>query len=99
LGIKQSRARSEKRKKKKVKESGYPIFSSGGETYHYLGRSIQRGNSGAAKPYIRKQMEELIASGEVGVRKAGKGKKKIYFRDGKSIVVTEDLKTVITFMD
>jgi len=44
-------------------------------------------------------MEELIASGEVGVRKAGKGKKKIYFRDGKSIVVTEDLKTVITFMD
>ena len=73
-------------------------MSSGSESDHYLKRSIQRGGNGAAKPYSRKQIKKKISAGEVNEEKAGKRKKKIFFKDGSKIVVSQDYKTAITYM-
>jgi hypothetical protein len=98
LGVKQYKRRKEKRDKKEAKKLGQAI-SSGGESIHYLERSMQRGGSGAAVPCSRKQVRELIATGEVEVTQNGKNKIMLHFGDGRRIIVSKNLKTVITYMD
>lgn len=98
MSVKQYKRRNEKRRKKEAKEFGISI-STGRESGHYLGRSLERGSSGGAISFSRKKVRKLIATGEVNTRKVGKKKIALYFRDGRRIIVSENLKTVITYMD
>lgn len=97
MAVKQYKKRNLKSEKKKLKKIG--SISTGRESMHYLGRSIERSVGGAAVPYSRKKLRRLIAAGELKEVKSGKNKVQLSFRDGRRIIVSKDLKIVITYMD
>ena len=98
MGFRQNKSRQAKSFKKALKKSDKPLMSSISESVHYLKRSIQRGDNGAAEPYSRKQIKKMIVAGEVKIKKTGKRKKKIFFKDGSQIVVSKNYKIAITYM-
>ena len=97
MGFRQNKSRQAKSFKKDLKKSGKPMMSFGGESPHYLKRSMERGDSGAAVLYSRRQIKKMIVAGEVKIKKAGK-RKKIFFKNGSKIIVSQDYKTAITYM-
>jgi len=98
LGHKHQMKRKDRNVKKQMRESKLPIMSSGGETGHYIKRSIQRRESGALLPYSRRQIEKMIAAGEVDIRKAGRQKTEIFFRNGVRMIVSKNFKKAITYI-
>ena len=84
--------------KKKAKEKASLLSSSGGESNHYVFRSVSR--SGFFKPIRKKIIKKEIKSGYFGLKKLTRGRFLITnYKTGDKQVVSKNLKAGITFIN
>ena len=91
------RKRRDKRWKKKAKKKASLLSSSGGESDHYVFRSVSR--SGSLKPIRKKVIKRKIKNGHIGLKKLTSTKVLINnYRTGDEQVVAKNLKGGVTFL-
>jgi len=99
VGIKNAIKKAEKKQKKQAKANNTPLLSSsGGESQHYVLRSITR--DGFFKPVRRRAMKRRMVYGSLILKKLTRNRVLVTNKKtGDRKVLSGDLKHGITFMN